>query len=64
MQNLHLHEFLAEAIRCQVHHYQCLAVPVEPAVMVNFPVHSGWNNRAVGIAGVCDCVKVCVSFIM
>jgi hypothetical protein len=33
MQNLHLLEFLAEALRCHVHHYQRLAVPVELAVM-------------------------------
>ena len=28
MENLHLPEFLAEAFRCNMHHYQCLAVPV------------------------------------
>ena len=31
---------------------------------VNFPVHSGWNIRDVDLAGMCDYVKECVSFIM
>jgi hypothetical protein len=26
MQNLHLFEFLAEAFRCHVHHFQCLVL--------------------------------------
>jgi hypothetical protein len=30
MQNLYLLEFLAEAFRCHAHHFQCLAVPMEP----------------------------------
>ena len=33
MQNLDLLEFLAEAFRCHVHHFQCLVVAVELAVM-------------------------------
>jgi hypothetical protein len=33
MQNLHLLEVLAEGFRCHVHHFQCLAVPVELATM-------------------------------
>ena len=33
MQDLHLPEFLAEAFRCQVLHFICLAVPVELAAM-------------------------------
>jgi hypothetical protein len=33
MQKLNLLEFLAGASRCHVHHYQCLAVLVELAVM-------------------------------
>ena len=27
-------------------------------------VHSGWNSRGVSMAGMYDCVKECVSFIM
>ena len=33
MQNLHLLEYSAEDFRCHVHHYQCLAVPIELAAM-------------------------------
>ena len=33
MQSLPLLEFLAEAFRCHVHHFQCLVVPVELAAM-------------------------------
>ena len=31
---------------------------------VRFPVHDGWGSRDVSVAGVCDCVKECVRFIM
>ena len=31
-------EFLAEAFRCHVHHFRCLTVPVELAVMFQFVV--------------------------
>ena len=34
--NLHLLECSAEASQCRVHHYQCLAVPVELAMMEFF----------------------------
>ena len=31
----------------------------------HFPIHSDWNSRrVVSMAGVCDCVKECESFIM
>ena len=30
---------------------------------VRFPVHGGWNSRDVSVAGVCHCVKECVSFV-
>jgi hypothetical protein len=33
MQNLHLLDFIAEAFRCHVHHFQCLEVPVELIAM-------------------------------
>ena len=33
MQNLHLFEFLAEAVLSHVLHFQCLAVPVELAAI-------------------------------
>ena len=35
---LHLLEFLAEAFRCHVYHYQCLAVPVDLAAIRQQPV--------------------------
>ena len=31
---------------------------------VRFPVHVSWDSRDVSMAGVCDCVKECVSFVM
>ena len=31
---------------------------------VRFPIHSGWNSRDLSVAGVCDCVKECVNFVM
>ena len=31
---------------------------------VRFPVYSGWDSRDVGVTGVCDCVKECMSFVM
>ena len=36
-------EFLAEAFRCHVHHFQCLTVSVDLAVMFLFK-HSNHNN--------------------
>ena len=31
---------------------------------VRLPVYGGWDSRDVSKAGVCDCVKECVSFVM
>jgi hypothetical protein len=31
---------------------------------VYIPVHGGWDSRDVSVAGMCDCVKERVSFIM
>ena len=31
---------------------------------VRFPVHGGWDSRDVSVAGICDCVRECVGFIM
>ena len=64
MQNLHILEFLEEAFRYHVHHYQCLAVTVKLAVreFFFFLVHGGCDSRGVSVAGLCDCVKECVSF--
>ena len=31
--------------------------------VVHFLVHGGWNSKDVNMAGICDCVKVCVTFI-
>ena len=31
---------------------------------VSFPVHGGWDSRDVSVAGMCDCVKECMSFVM
>ena len=56
MQNLHVLEFLAEAFRYHVHHFQYLAVPVR------FPDHGGWDSRDVSVATVCDCFKECMYF--
>ena len=65
MQNLHLLEFLAEVFRCLVHHFQCLAVLVELDVMkFLFAAHGGWNSKDVSVAGVYDCDKECMSFVM
>ena len=36
MKKRHLLEFLKEAFRCHVHHYQCLAVPVQNQDGQNF----------------------------
>ena len=33
MENLHMLEFFAEAFQCHVHHFRCLAVPVELAAI-------------------------------
>ena len=33
-------------------------------VEVRFPIHGGWDSIAVSVAGVCDCVKECMSFVM
>ena len=46
MQKLHLLGFSAQTFRCRVHHYQCLAVLVELAVMA----FASWFI-AIGIAG-------------
>ena len=59
MQNLHLLEFLAKVFQCHVHHFQCLAVPVQLAAMKLL-----FRFMVVGMAGVCDCVKDCMSFVM
>ena len=61
MQNLHLFEFLAEAFRCQVHHFQRLVISVELAA-TKFVF---WF-MVVGIAetGVYDCVTECMSFVL
>ena len=31
---------------------------------VSFPVQGGWGSRVVSVAGVCDCVNECMSFVM
>ena len=31
---------------------------------VSFLVHSVWGSRDVSVAGMCDCVKKCMSFVM
>ena len=31
---------------------------------VHFSVRSNWDNRDVSVAGVCDCVKEYMSFVM
>ena len=31
---------------------------------IRLPVHDGWDSRDVSVAGVCDCAKECVSFVM
>ena len=31
---------------------------------VHFLLHGGWGSRDVSVAGVCDCVKECMSFVM
>ena len=31
---------------------------------VRFPVHGDWGSRDVSAAGMCDCVKECMSFVM
>ena len=59
MKSLHLLEFLAEAFRSHVHHYQCLVVPVELAVMFVF------RFSVVGIAEMlvllaCAILSMCV----
>ena len=33
-------------------------------IEVCFPVHGGRNSRDVSVAGVCDGVKECMSFVM
>jgi len=38
VQLVHLLEFLAEAFRCRVHHFQYLTVPVELAAMFRIMV--------------------------
>ena len=55
-QLLHLIEFLSEAFRCYVHHYQCLTVPVELAAMK-------FVFRFM-VVGMFVCVKECMSFVM
>ena len=56
---------LQKLFQCHVHHYQCLAVPVQLAVMgFVFWFIRGWNSRDVSMAGVWDCVKGFASFIM
>ena len=32
--------------------------------VVRFLVPGGWDSRDVSVAGVCDCVKECMSFAM
>ena len=61
MQYLYLIEFSAEAFRCHVQHYQCLAVPVELTAM-----EFVFQLMVIEIAEmlVCDCVKYLVSFVM
>ena len=31
---------------------------------VSFSVHGGWCSRDVNVAGMCDCVKECMSFVI
>ena len=48
-------------------HFQCLKVSVELSAIgdgFRCPIHSGSNSRDGSMAGVCDCVKERVSFIM
>ena len=48
------HEFSAEAFQCHhVHHYQCLAVPVE----LWWCSLRGWNGKDFSMAGVWLCEK-------
>ena len=60
--------YLIFSKRFSVNHFQCLVVPIELAVflVVIFPVTSdkGWVGRGASMAGMCDCVKEHVGFIM
>ena len=29
-----------------------------------FPAHGSWGTRDVSVAGMCDCVKECMGFVM
>ena len=62
--NLHSLEFSAEASRCHVRHYQCLAVPVELTGCdgVHFLVNGGWDNRDVSKAGMYNRDRECVFY--
>ena len=66
MQNLHLIEFLAEAFQFHVHHFQCLTVLVEPAVMkfVFRSIADSYVSDSRDVSEMCDCVKECMSFVM
>ena len=55
MQNLQLLGCSAEAFRCHVHHYQCLAVPIELAVLVFY-----FLFIRIGIADMLVWTSVCV----
>ena len=61
MPNLHSLEFLAEAFQCHVHHYRPGGTVCDEA---GFPVLGRWDSRDISVAGVCDCVKECMSFVM
>ena len=65
MQNLHLSEFLAKAFQCNVHYFKMFGGPRGTGCdEVHFLVYDGWSSRDVSVAGVCDCVKECMSFVM
>ena len=58
MQNLHLLEFLAEACRCYMHHFECFGSAGGTGYdEVCFLVHGCWDSRDVSAVGMCDFVK-------
>ena len=51
MQNLHLIELLAEAFRAMCTIINAWQLDGTGCDGVRFPVHSGWNNRDINMAG-------------
>ena len=52
---------LADAFGTMCNIFQCLTVPVELTVILTFGRGIG---RGASMVGLCDCVKVCVGFII